>query len=118
MGTTFSMALFVGLKQEFKMKTLVVASLCTAASVLGLAATAASAAPSLQRQAIGPGASLMEQARSNCHWVDNKWTYQRGDKRLVCRPDRPSGNGWGWHREGNRFGWYHAARRSWHHNAW
>ena len=62
--------------------------------------------------------SLVEQARADCRWVDNKWTYQRGDKVLVCRPDRPSGRGWSWHREGNRFGWWHAGRREWHYNGW
>jgi len=62
--------------------------------------------------------NLIENVRSDCRWVDNKWTYQRGDKRLVCRPDRPSGNGWGWHREGNRFGWYHAKRKEWNHTNW
>ena len=65
--------------------------------LLALTAPPATAAmPPLASQ--GSGAlSLVELARSDCKWVDNKWTYQRGDKRLVCRPNRPTGKGWGWH---------------------
>lgn len=50
----------------------------------------------------------------DCKWVNNRWTYQRGDKMLVCRPNRPSGAGWTWHREGGREGWYHSRRKAWH----
>jgi hypothetical protein len=100
------------------MKKLVLLSMLTAAPLLGLVGTPASAGPSLATPAAGWQQSLVEKARSDCHWVDNKWTYQRGDKRLVCRPDRPSGQGWNWHREGNRFGWHHRGRNAWHNNSW
>jgi hypothetical protein len=87
-------------------------ALATGALLLPLAGSA-SAAPPLARSIAVP-APLAEQARSDCRWVDNKWTYQRGDKRLVCRPDRPSGRGWNWRNEGERTGWYNPARKMWH----
>ena len=84
--------------------------------LLGVIATPASAAmPGPANTGI---ASLVEKARTDCKWVDNKWTYQKGDKRLVCRPNRPSGRGWGWHREGSREGWYHGTRKAWHNLVW
>lgn len=98
------------------MKKLVILSAMAAMPLVALASVSASALT------VGsPGAAhetLVEKARSDCKWVDNKWTYQRGDKRLVCRPDRPRGFGWKWHTEGNRFGWYHTRDKRWHHNAW
>ena len=100
------------------MKKLALLCMLTAAPILGLAGTSASAGPSIDNPVIGAQQSLVEKARSDCRWVDNKWTYQRGDKMLVCRPDRPSGNGWNWHHEGNRFGWYHGGRKTWHNNSW
>ncbi len=92
-------------------------SLLTAAPLLAFA-TSASAAPSMPTPPTDTPTSIVEKARADCRWVDNKWTYQRGDKRLECRPNRPSGRGWNWHREGNRFGWYNNGRKSWHFNAW
>ena len=95
------------------MKSFVFASL--AAVPLLAAAVPASAAPQLPTI---DSVSIVEKARHDCRWVDNKWTYRRGDKVIVCRPHRPSGRGWTWHREGNRFGWYNNQRRQWHYNAW
>ncbi len=99
------------------MKKFVFLSVLTAAPLLGFAASA-SAAPAMPSPVTDAPASIVEKARSDCRWVDNKWTYQRGDKRLECRPNRPSGRGWSWHREGNRFGWYNPTRKAWHFNAW
>lgn len=82
-----------------------------------ISAPASAAMPSIAASEAG-NTTLIEKARSDCTWVDNKWTYQKGDKRLVCRPNRPAGKGWGWHREGNRQGWYHATRKAWHNLAW
>ena len=62
--------------------------------------------------------TLIQDVRADCRWVDNKWTYRRGDKVLVCRPDRPRGFGWTWYREGGREGWYHKNRREWHNRNW
>ncbi len=62
--------------------------------------------------------SLVAQAQGyhkNCIWVNNGWGYHSGGKVLVCRPYRPHGTGWSWHKEGNKHGWYHAKRKSWHH---
>jgi hypothetical protein len=87
-------------------------------AAVGLAAADASAAPATFAPQPTVGATLVEKVRRDCVWVDNKWTYQRGDKRLVCRPDRPSGRGWTWRREGPRFGWYDTGRRAWHNNVW
>jgi len=92
-----------------------IASVCIGLGLSGTQVLAAPGAPALDSR---PASSLVEKARSDCRWVDNKWTYQRGDKRLVCRPDRPSGRGWIWNRDGVRFGWYHPGRQAWHHNAW
>ena len=98
------------------MKKLAILSALAALPLLALASGSASA---LTVGSPGSAAeSLVIKARHDCRWVDNKWTYQRGDKRLVCRPDRPRGGGWSWHTEGNRFGWYHGRDRRWHHNAW
>jgi len=86
----------------------------TAGAMLGLAspAFALSALPAPERTPI------IEQVRADCAWVDNKWTYKKGDKMLVCRPDRPRGAGWIWHREGGREGWYHKTRREFFHKNW
>jgi hypothetical protein len=86
--------------------------------LLALIASPVSAAMPTANQVTAGQTSLIETVRSDCKWVDNKWTYQKGDKRLVCRPDRPTGKGWGWHREGNRSGWYHAGRKAWHNLVW
>jgi hypothetical protein len=85
------------------------------ATPLLVAALPATAAPQIQPL---PSTSVVEPARADCRWVDNKWTYQRGDKRIVCRPNRPSGRDWTWRREGPRFGWYNNSRRAWNYNAW
>ena len=103
---------------ESFMKKFVVLSFLAATPVLGLAGSSIAAPPSPQIQDYGRQNSLVEKVRRDCVWVDNRWTYERGGKRLVCRPDRPTGLGWQWHREGERYGWYHGARRSWHYNNW
>jgi hypothetical protein len=56
--------------------------------------------------------------RRNCTWVNNGWFYRRGGNYVVCRPYRPLGRGWTWHREGNRYGWYQPARKRWHYDRW
>lgn len=89
-----------------------------AAVPFALSAAPAFAAPMLAGPSIEMAQLPIEQARADCYWVDNRWTYQRGDKRLVCRPDRPRGGGWSWHRAGNRHGWYHNGRKSWNHRNW
>ena len=63
-------------------------------------------------------AQIVDSVRADCMWVDNKWTYKRGDKMLVCRPDRPRGAGWTWYRDGGREGWYHKSRKEWSHKNW
>ena len=103
---------------ESFMKKFVVLSILTAAPVLGLASSSFAAPPSPQIQDLARQNSYVEKVRRDCVWVDNKWTYERGGKRLVCRPDRPTGLGWQWHREGERYGWYHGARREWHNRNW
>ena len=93
-------------------KLLLTSMLATPAMALALPAIAAPQMP------VTSAPSIVEQARADCAWVNNKWTYRRGDKMLVCRPDRPRGSGWSWYREGNREGWYHNKRREWNHKAW
>ena len=53
----------------------------------------------------------------DCAWVNSGWHYKNRDKYVVCRPQHP-GRGYVWHREGQRFGWYHPGRKHWHHNNW
>ena len=68
-----------------------------------------------------PDVSLVEQAqafRRDCVWINNGWRYKRGASYVVCRPNRPSGRGWVWHREGDRYGWWDPRRRAWHHRDW
>ena len=86
---------------------------------LGVMAAPAVAAPLVSEKL--PGDSAVQQVQAfhrDCRWVDNRWTYRRGDKVVVCRPMRPSGRGWIWHREGNRYGWYHSGRKAWHNERW
>ena len=85
-------------------------------AVSAMGAIPAMAAPSPGM--VAKSESPVIQARADCAWVNNRWTYRKGDKVLVCRPDRPSGRGWVWHKEGNRFGWWNSGRREWHHKAW
>ena len=80
--------------------------------------TAVMPANAVPKMAAPETQSIVENVRANCAWVDNKWSYRRGDKVIVCRPDRPRGRGWGWHREGNRMGWYHNGRREWNNRNW
>jgi hypothetical protein len=89
-----------------------------ALSLLVLGGIPAGATPGVQSGSVTREPGLVQYARSDCRWVDNKWTYERGDRRLVCRPDRPSGRDWGWRREGNRAGWYNRNQRVWHFNGW
>lgn len=103
----------VDLERTETMKNPVLASL--AASTLLATGLPAMAAPQLP---ITTSPSIVEKARHDCRWVDNRWTERRGDKVIVCRPHRPSGRHWIWHREGNRFGWWNSQRRVWHYNAW
>jgi hypothetical protein len=98
------------------MKSYVILSALAAMPLLAIASIPASAL-TVASPGVNHG-TIVQQARRDCMWVDNKWTYQRGDKRLVCRPDRPDGKGWGWHREGNRFGWYQSREKRWHNNVW
>ncbi len=90
----------------------------------GLAACAlispAAAAPLAPASTAVDAASLVEQVqgygyRRDCVWINNGWGYRSGGKVLVCRPYRPAGGGWSWHNEGNKHGWYHAKKKSWHH---
>jgi hypothetical protein len=88
---------------------------------LGMASAPAMASPVAGGSQIGTDHSMIQKVQAfhkDCAWVDNKWTYRRGDKVLVCRPNRPSGSGWIWHREGPRMGWYHSSRKAWHYDKW
>jgi hypothetical protein len=48
-----------------------------------------------------------------CERDDRGWHYMRGDRRVTCRPVRPSGRDWGWRCEGPRCGWWHRHERRW-----
>ncbi len=99
------------------MKKFVLAAVA-ATGMLTLGAATASALPAPGAMNSGTTETMVEKARRDCVWVNNKWTYQRGDKRLVCRPDRPRGSGWTWYREGNRYGWYQPRQKRWNHQNW
>lgn len=84
----------------------------------GLAAVAApvSAAP-IAPHTSTPASGLVQSVRSDCNWVNGGWNYRNGSKFVVCRPDRPDRDHV-WHREGNRFGWYHPGRKEWSNKTW
>lgn len=99
------------------MKRLILAAVGFAASAAVFPAAAAPLSP------VSPAAdtpSVVEQVQGyryhrKCVWVNNGWGYHSGGKVLVCRPYKPYGSGWVWHNEGNKHGWYHSKRKSWHH---
>ena len=93
-------------------KTVFAALLASAVAMPGVSAMAAPQLP------LTAAPSIVENVRADCVWVNNKWTYKKGDKMLVCRPDRPRGSGWSWYREGGREGWYNKKRREWHYKGW
>jgi hypothetical protein len=49
-----------------------------------------------------------------CIRDDRGWHYMRGQRRITCRPARPTGAGWGWRCEGPRCGWWHRNNHRWH----
>jgi hypothetical protein len=55
-------------------------------------------------------------ARHNCIRDDRGWHYMRGERRTVCRPDRPRADVkfYGWRCEGPRCGWWHKRDKRWH----
>jgi hypothetical protein len=88
-------------------------------AALGFAGVPAMAAPGVP--SIAPTAPLAEKAQAfhrDCAWIGGRWGYRRGERVIVCRPFRPEGRGWVWHREGNRYGWWHSDRRAWHNDRW
>jgi hypothetical protein len=87
---------------------------------VGLGAVSASASPSSGLLGANENTSLVEHAQGyhrNCGWMNNGWFYERGGSRVACRPLNP-GRGYVWHREGQRYGWYHTGDRRWHHQNW
>ena len=94
-------------------KYMMISSLLLSFAAVSSPATAAplTAAPNASPDSI---VEKTQRFHRDCKWVNNRWTYRRGDKMLVCRPHRPSGAGWRWHREGGREGWYDSRRRAWH----
>lgn len=78
-------------------------------SLIGLAGSANAMTPAR------PGASdsLVTTVATVCIRDDRGWHYLRGDRRVVCRPARPSRD-WGWHTEGGRSGWWHIREHRWH----
>jgi hypothetical protein len=87
----------------------------------GLTGTAVSAAPlgvTPANPAVGETLVDQVQYRRDCIWVNGGWYYGRPGKYLVCKPYRPYGRGWIWHKEGHRHGWYHPHRKHWHYNKW
>src|SRR4051812_40489273 len=59
---------------------------------VGMVSAPAMAAP-LMGSAMTADHSMVQNVQGfhkDCAWVDNKWTYRRGDKFVVCRPHRPS----------------------------
>lgn len=86
----------------------------------GLAASPVLAGPSSALLSSDKGASLVEPVQAyqrNCGWMNNGWFYQHRGSHVACRPPHP-GRGYVWHREGQRYGWYHTAQKRWHHTNW
>lgn len=67
------------------------------------------------------GASLVHETapwryHRGCSWRDGRWVVDLGaGKLVVCRPNRPRGGSWMWHREGGREGWWDRRHKRWHH---
>jgi hypothetical protein len=86
-----------------------------ACAFLGFAAltASASAAPSTPPK-IGALAGLTSKtATMVCIRDDRGWHYMRGERRVTCRPARPTGRDWGWKCEGKRCGWWHRRENRW-----
>ncbi len=96
------------------------ASIITAAVLTVAAAGSASALPQTAKP--DGATSLVQQTASwryhrGCSWRDGRWVVDIGaGKIVVCRPNRPSGKYWEWHREGGREGWWDRRHKRWHHH--
>ncbi len=87
---------------------------------LALATSPALASPSSALLKFDQQPTLVQTVQGyqrNCGWTNNGWFYQHRGSRMACRPRNP-GRGYVWHREGQRYGWYHAAQKRWHHTNW
>ena len=49
-----------------------------------------------------------------CVRDDRGWHNMRGERRVTCRPSRPSGLDWIWRAENGRTGWWHRKESRWH----
>jgi len=79
-----------------------------------VSATTAMAAPAAPLAPVTNNSLVTKAATFVCERDDRGWRYMRGDRRVTCRPARPSGRDWGWHCEGPRCGWWHRHERRWH----
>ena len=77
-------------------------------------ATAVMAAPRAPMPVATDEGSISKAATFVCQRDDRGWHYMRGDRRVTCRPVRPSGRDWGWRCEGPRCGWWHRHEKRWH----
>jgi hypothetical protein len=93
------------------------------ATVALLAMGVLSAGPSLAAPAGSAAHRVTSQnlaapvATFDCRRDERGWHYLRGERRVTCRPARPTEGGahlWGWRCEGPRCGWWHQNERRWH----
>jgi hypothetical protein len=86
-----------------------------AGSLLILAASSASAAAGPLSAGRPSEENLITRiATYVCIRDDRGWHYMRGERRMTCKPVRPSGRDWGWRCEGPRCGWWHRGEKRWH----
>ena len=87
---------------------LVMSAIATLAGVAQAATFAPSKGiPSLHDSLVTPVAGFI------CSREGRNWGYMRGDRRVSCRPSRPSGSYWSWRNENGRSGWWHSRERRW-----
>jgi hypothetical protein len=79
-------------------------------------ATSAMAGPLSPQTPAADSGWVTRVARFNCIRDDRGWHYMRGERRTVCRPDRPRADVkfYGWRCEGPRCGWWHKRDKRWH----
>ena len=91
------------------MKSLVASSILILAAACG----SVSASPVTGEKLSGDSIAVTRIAGYVCSRDDRGWHYMRGERRMTCRPARPSGKEWGWRCEGKRCGWWHRGEKRW-----
>jgi hypothetical protein len=92
-------------------KTIIMSSI--AGAVTGFLTLTASANAMTANRPAGHEPSFTKVVNVVCIRDDRGWHRMHHNRRVTCRPVRPSRE-WGWHTEGGRSGWWHQKERRWH----